>query len=237
MLFQVAALTLGFLGSFHCVAMCGPIALALPLDRKNRVAELSGILTYNAGRVLVYFLMGCLFGMVGTSFVIGGYQRSLSVTVGLLLLVSVILPGKVKARFRFNTGLFSFISSGKACIGKLFRRTGYVSLLLIGALNGLLPCGFVYTALAGAVVAGGVLKGGLFMLFFGLGTLPAMAVLSLAGNKLSSGHRKKIRQVMPVFVIGMALLLVLRGLNLGIPYLSPELSSAQWSQHICCHAK
>ncbi len=235
MLILLTAITLGFLGSFHCVGMCGPIALALPLNRKNILTITSGVLTYNGGRILTYALFGCLFGLVGSSFVIAGYQRILSIALGIGLIISVLLPENAARRFRLSRNIFSIISAQKANVAKLFRRTGYPSLLLIGMLNGLLPCGFVYTAVAGSILTGGVLQGALFMAFFGLGTLPAMAALSLAGNKIGLGFRNRLRQAVPVFIIAMAALLILRGLNLGIPYLSPKLSSSDWTQHTCCH--
>ena len=236
-MFLITAVALGFLGSFHCVAMCGPIALAIPLDRKNLRSEVTGILSYNGGRILTYSLLGSLFGLVGHSFVLAGYQRSLSIVLGLSLLASVIIPKTAFSRLQFKGGLFLMIARRKADVGKLFRRTGFSSLFLIGTLNGLLPCGFVYAGLAGSLLSGGILKGALFMALFGLGTLPAMAALSFAGNKLSAGFRVFIRRVLPVLVLFMGVLLILRGLNLGLPFISPDLSSPDWSQHTCCHKK
>jgi sulfite exporter TauE/SafE len=229
-----AALGLGFIGSFHCVGMCGPIALALPLNRKTLWTQLDGTLAYNLGRVITYALLGSFFGLIGASFVLAGYQQLLSIGLGAVLLVSVILPERLVSRFRITSEVFSFVAKRKSQVGKLFQRTGWSSLFMIGMLNGLLPCGFVYTGIAGAVMTAGSLPGALFMALFGLGTVPAMAVVSLTGNKVSLGFRKQLRRWMPLFIAVISVCLILRGLNLGIPYLSPKFSP-QTGQHICCH--
>ncbi|MFI5148158.1 MAG: sulfite exporter TauE/SafE family protein [Bacteroidia bacterium] len=234
MSFFWAALGLGFIGSFHCVGMCGPIAFALPLNRKSFATQLSGVVAYNAGRVITYGLLGSFFGLIGASFALAGYQQILSIMLGMFMLLSVFLPERVASRFRLTAGVFSFLSKQKAQLGQLFRRTGFSSLFLIGLLNGLLPCGFVYTAVAGAVLCGSSLQGALFMALFGMGTVPAMAIVSLTGSKISLNFRKQLRRFMPVFTVLIAVCLIVRGMNLGIPYLSPKFS-AETGQHDCCH--
>jgi sulfite exporter TauE/SafE len=104
---------------------------------------------------------------------------------------------------------------------------------VIGLLNGLLPCGLVYLALASAVAAGSAVNGAAFMAFFGLGTLPAMFAIAVFGNFMRQGIRLKLRRAVPAFMTVMALLLILRGLSLGIPYLSPDMD-AKAKTPACC---
>ncbi len=233
----LAALSLGFLGSFHCVGMCGPIALALPLNKSSKSARLAGGLIYNLGRIITYSLLGGLFGLLGKSFVIAGYQQSLSITLGILILIMVFLPESAMNRFRISAEIYSLIGKLKSKFTALFQKKNYSALFFIGLLNGLLPCGLVYLGIVGAIATGEVLNGALFMALFGLGTAPAMLSLSLISNSISLNLRNKIRKAVPVFVVTMALLLIVRGLNLGIPYLSPQMSKTDCTQHSCCHKK
>jgi sulfite exporter TauE/SafE len=221
-----AAISLGFLGSFHCIGMCGPIALALPVHNKPLLEKNLLILVYNVGRILTYSILGVLAGLVGKSFVIAGFQQSLSILIGMLLLLFIFLPK------RFNLGGLHFFVWLKATLSKLFSIRSNSSLFFIGLLNGLLPCGLVYVALAGAVATGDWVQGAWFMAGFGVGTMPMMFVLPLASGLASPSFRSGINRFMPAVVTTMALVLILRGLNLGIPYLSPKISS---QTEVTCH--
>ncbi len=232
---QWTAITLGFLGSFHCVGMCGPIALALPLNQQSYFTKFFGVLLYNIGRMFTYALFGALFGLVGQSFVIAGYQQGLSIALGIVIVTMVIMPASMSNRFKITASIYSVIGNIKKKLGSLFQQKTYSSLLFIGTLNGLLPCGLVYLGIAGAIATGNGIQGGVFMAMFGFGTFPAMILLSLLGNTISISFRSKIRKVMPVFVACMGLLLILRGMNLGIPYVSPEMSATKVECHKCCH--
>lgn len=229
------ALTLGFLGSFHCVGMCGPIALALPLNRSSFFSKFFGALLYNFGRALTYALMGGLFGLIGQSLVLAGYQKALSITLGVAILLMVLLPSSVVTRFRITSFIYSYIGTVKQKLAILFQRSSYSSLFFIGTLNGLLPCGLVYLGIAGAIATGNSLQGSFFMFLFGLGTIPAMLSLTLLSSSISLNFRNKIRKAVPIFVVLMAVLLILRGLNLGIPYVSPVMSSTVPECSKCCH--
>ena len=231
----LTAITLGLLGSLHCVGMCGPIALALPVVKNNSFARVTGIFTHNAGRVFTYSILGLMFGLLGKTFIIAGYQQALSITLGVLILLVVLLPGRYIQNFNFFAGLYKPVSKLKSALGKLFVTKTYGSLFSIGVLNGLLPCGLVYTAIAGAIAVAAPLKSSLFMAFFGLGTVPAMLGLSLAGQRVSIDLRNKFKKVVPVFVTAMAVLLIMRGMNLGIPYISPELDKNNCTVHRCCN--
>ncbi len=239
----IAALTLGFLGSFHCIGMCGPIALALPLGRESKFKQVAGGVIYNAGRVFTYGIFGLIFGLLGKGFVIGGYQQVLSISLGVLILLGLLLPSRLSSEFGLTKVIFPFVSKVKSLLSNLFKqksppeksRVNFASLFLIGVLNGLLPCGLVYLGVAGAIATGDSVKGSLFMMMFGLGTLPAMLFVSLASNLISVEWRSKVRRAVPVFVAMMACVLILRGMNLGIPYLSPELGKTDCTKQSCCH--
>jgi uncharacterized protein len=230
----VAALILGFLGSFHCVGMCGPIALALPLNRSTNYTRVMGALSYNSGRVLTYTLLGSAFGLLGKGFVIAGYQQALSVFAGVFILLLFFSSGiKEKLNIR-SASLFGLVAKLKYKLRQQFKKSGNSSLFITGSLNGLLPCGLVYLGIAGAIATGDALKGSFFMFLFGLGTVPAMLILSFIGNSINLNLRNKIRRVIPVFVIVTAVLLILRGMNLGIPYVSPQMSVTKAECHKCC---
>ena len=103
----------------------------------------------------------------------------------------------------------------------MLAQKNYQSVFFIGLVNGLLPCGLVYMALAGAVATTSVVKSSLFMAAFGLGTLPLMWGVSFFGSFINVQTRVIIRRAYPYLMVGMAFLLILRGLGLDIPFLSP----------------
>jgi uncharacterized protein len=229
----LAAILLGLLGSFHCVGMCGPIVLALPLNRSSFISKLSGTLTYNIGRILTYSMIGILLGTLGKGFVIAGFQQALSISIGVLILLIVLFGSYFPSTGKFP-GIHSFVNKLKEKVRERFQISSYTSLFTIGLLNGLLPCGLVYLGIAGAFATGDSFQGGLFMFFFGLGTVPAMLSVSMMTNMITIDFRNKIKKAMPAFIVCMALLLILRGLNLGIPYVSPKMSATTVECHKCC---
>lgn len=228
----LAALTMGLLGSFHCVGMCGPLALSLPLSNNSAWAKFSGAFLYNAGRVVTYSVFGLVFGIVGKSVSVFGYQQWLSVILGLLIIIFIILPKRLTS-FSKNNFMMSFFEKIRAALGQLFFKKNYSSLFSIGLLNGLLPCGLVYMAAAGAVATGNISNSVLFMAFFGLGTLPVMWSVAFFGNFVGIGVRQKIRKVYPYMMMLMACLLILRGMGLGIPYVSPKVDLQKKEVHGC----
>jgi sulfite exporter TauE/SafE len=220
----IAALVLGFLGSFHCIGMCGPIALTLPVQHLNGFRKFTGILIYNSGRVFTYAVLGLLFGIIGMSFNLFGWQQILSILLGSLLVLFFISSFFKKRIFKnqfiqkyWNKYIIRWLTP-------LFHKKNMGNLFLIGLLNGLLPCGLVYMAVAGALATGNIINSSLFMAFFGLGTLPAMITMSFAGGFISLSMRNKIRKSVPYIIGLMGILLILRGMNLNIPYLSPAMS-------------
>jgi sulfite exporter TauE/SafE len=229
----LAAISLGLLGSFHCIGMCGPIALALPVHHYSTFKKYLGILIYNLGRIFTYTFLGLVFGLLGQSFFLGGFQQILSISIGVLLLLSVILTNTKWLNFKHFNFIYSFINSVKLKLGNLFNKKGLHFLFFIGLLNGLLPCGLVYLGIAGAIASGHYIKGAEFMFYFGIGTVPIMYAVAFLGQFITVKYRNTIRHAMPYVVSIMALMLIIRGLNLGIPYLSPQFEKEN-NKVTCC---
>jgi sulfite exporter TauE/SafE len=233
---MIASFMLGFAGSFHCIGMCGPIALTLPVQHLTGSRKMAGILLYNAGRISAYSIPGLIFGWLGKQLFLGGLQQWLSVITGILLLLVVAMK---LTGIRWTKGGHlpnAFTAKIKSSLGRLLQQQRFRTLYAIGFLNGLLPCGLVYLGIAGAIATGDVWKGMLFMAAFGAGTLPAMIGVTWFSHLISITVRNKMRSMIPVVVSLMGVLLILRGLNLGIPYISPTL--VPHSEHVvenCCH--
>ncbi len=209
-----SALTLGFLGSFHCAGMCGPLAIMLPKSSGSNSAILAGRFIYNAGRVLTYVTIGLFFGMLGLAAAMKGFQRELSVLTGVIIVVTVILSSGKKQRTKSFSSPNIYTTTIRSLLKKLFSRKSYVSLFLIGVLNGLLPCGFVYLAIAGAATTGSIAGGMIYMLLFGLGTFPIMMMLSVMANYAGLKFQKVFSRISPLVAIALALFLIYRGTDM-----------------------
>jgi uncharacterized protein len=216
-----SAFLLGLLGSFHCAGMCGPIAISLPLPGDSIWQKIPGGLFYNTGRILTYGLMGLIFGLVGEGLHLVGFQQIVSVTMGIIMIIAVLFPGLFRITSNQSDSSFRPLTLLKKTIGRLFAVKSLQSLFFIGLLNGMLPCGLVYFAIAGAIAAGNIVTSTWYMIFFGLGTIPMLLAISITGNIISASARQKITKLIPILVIIVGLFFILRGLNLGIPYLSP----------------
>ncbi len=222
-------LIIGFLGSLHCIGMCGPIALALPSGSFRSFSFYIGRILYNFGRVITYSFFGLIFGMLGKSFsfISIEFQQGVTIATGVVILLIVILPTGIKKKISDKFSFFNFTNKIKLYFGTLFKKGSISSLFFIGILNGFLPCGFVYVGLAGALVTGEVLSGIFYMALFGIGTIPVMFGTSLAGNFINVKIRQKISKAIPFFAGLIAILFILRGLSLGIPYISPKTEKIQ----------
>ncbi|MGE0567388.1 MAG: sulfite exporter TauE/SafE family protein [Bacteroidia bacterium] len=221
------AIILGSLGSFHCAGMCGPIALNLPYkDDKNSNPHL-GIILYNFGRITTYGILGLLFGLVGNTFVFFGVQQILSIIIGALILVSLVFTSHLFSKNKIGLFIDKKLFFVKTKIGMYLDRKGLVSHYTIGALNGMLPCGLVYMALAGALSTYHPINAATFMLIFGASTIPMLYTIALFGKLMRFSFRNHIKAITPYVVGIMAILLILRGLNLGIPYISPKINNAE----------
>lgn len=231
----ISALILGLLGSLHCVGMCGPIAFMLPVDRSNSFKKISQIGVYHFGRLLAYSLIGLVFGLLGKSFYIFGIQQQLSIIIGVLMIVIVFLPHKTIGKYNLSQPLYKLISKVKSSLGKALKKKTADTFLTIGFLNGFLPCGLVYMAVFGAIATGSLLEGSLYMILFGLGTVPLMTSAIYLGKFLNSAVKQRIQKAIPVFVVIIGVLFILRGLGLGIPYISPAPIVEMASSAVECH--
>jgi len=227
------AFVIGLAGSFHCVGMCGPIALALPGNFNTRVSLVASRVLYNLGRIFTYTLLGAILGTFGKAIALAGFQQAISIGLGVLLLLIAFFSINPENSFISIPLLNKFNHYIKLNLGKLLKVNSQSSLFTIGVLNGFLPCGFVYIGLAGAVTTGTVLNGALYMTLFGLGTFPLMLATSLLGSVISVKTRNVFKTLTPAFFILFACLFIVRGLNLGIPYLSPRVNVAD--TEVTCH--
>lgn len=221
----------GLLGSFHCIGMCGPIALALPKSKNLAASRL----LYNLGRITTYSLIGLMFGLLGQRLEMFGLQRIISISLGVLIIITVITPSAYRIKFAQRTGLYNGVALLKSYFGKMFKSHSMASMFIIGVLNGLLPCGFVYIGITGAIAVGNAVSGMVFMAMFGLGTLPVMLGASLVGSVINLNIRRRLTRLLPAFSIILAAIFIMRGLNLGIPYLSPKLEHKPAVEEIICH--
>jgi sulfite exporter TauE/SafE len=221
------AFALGLLGSLHCAAMCGPLMLALPVPPGGPARFFTGRMLYQLGRVATYALLGCIAGFAGKSLFVIGAQRWVSIALGVAILIGYFAARKISAAAPV-TRLVGFL---KTAMSAQLQRRDFRSLMLLGTLNGLLPCGLVYAALAGAAAQGAVVNGVVYMAVFGLGTLPTMLAASLSGKSFPFALKLKLRRLIPAGVCVLAALLILRGLGLGIPYVSPDLKASACCSH------
>ena len=217
----ITPLTIGIVGSLHCMGMCGPIVVALPLKKHNLASKITGALLYNSGRIITYSAIGVVFGTLGRGIRLAGFQQWTSILLGVAMVVSVLFPFIFKEKITIADLLSGYSSRLIVRLRKMFANRSYFSLFMIGILNGLLPCGLVYVAVAGAISSGNVLNGTLFMMLFGLGTVPLLLTASLASNVIGQRIRTKMQRVVPYFVFILGVLFILRGMSLGIPFVSP----------------
>ena len=221
----LASFFVGLLGSFHCIGMCGPIAIALPVPNSNNLSFVAGRLLYNLGRIVTYSFLGAVFGLLGSRLVISGFQQSVSIVLGIAIVIAVIIPAKYKSRISQHKIVQKITLPLKMGISDLFKRGTFSAMFLIGILNGFLPCALVYVALAGAIASGDAISGAAVMILFGLGTVPTMFTATILGKFININIRRKISKAIPVFALILGLLFILRGMSLGIPYLSPKISA------------
>jgi len=216
------AFLFGLISSLHCIGMCGPIAMMLPVDRNNEAKKATQIITYHIGRVTAYSLLGLFFGVLGRGLFLAGFQQKLSIVLGILMIVVVLVPEKVFAQYNFSKPVFRLISKVKTSLGAQFKNRTYKSIFTIGLLNGFLPCGMVYVALFGAIAMQNVTLGIAYMALYGLGTIPLMSVVVYASNVLSIPIRNRMQKIILVVAVCIGTLFILRGLGLGIPFISPS---------------
>ena len=223
----ISALTLGLIGSFHCIGMCGPIAIALPLKNQSWLERIISALLYNLGRTVTYGIMGAVFGLLGKGFQLIGIQQWVSIIMGIIMILSVIFPIIFRKYINADGFVTKWVSKLISTLRKLFSKRSYISLWVIGLMNGLLPCGLVYVAIAGAINTNDIVSGAIYMSIFGIGTIPIMASIPIVGNLIGTNIRRRFKGVISIFIVILGILFILRGLSLGIPYISPPTKMLQ----------
>lgn len=229
-----SAIIFGLLGSFHCIGMCGPIAFMLPVDRQNPVKRFFQIASYHLGRLFTYSLIGLLFGFLGKGFYFFGFQQQLSIIVGVLMILVIVFP-KILQRLSVSKKISTIILKIKNGLGKELKKKNNDTFFTMGFLNGFLPCGLVYMAVFGAITMSNAFKGSLYMFLFGLGTVPLMTAFVYLGNFTKGNFRQKIQKAIPIMVVFIGFLFIIRGLGLGIPYVSPAPILDLVSSTNACH--
>lgn len=216
------AFLFGLLSSFHCVGMCGPIAMMLPVSHNNPPRKALQVAIYHIGRLSSYTFLGLLFGIFGRGLYLAGFQQNLSIFIGIAILLVIIIPERLIASWTFAQPIYMLLGRAKAKLGQQFKKSSFGSLFTIGILNGLIPCGMVYVAIFGAIGMQNEVYGMLYMLLFGLGTIPLMTAVVYLKAFISISMRNKINKMIPYVAAIVGILFILRGLGLGIPYVSPS---------------
>ncbi len=229
------AFIFGLISSLHCIGMCGPIAMMLPLERSNPTKKAIQILLYHAGRLTAYGSLGLIFGFLGKGLYLAGMQQQLSIIAGVLIITIVIVPEKVFAKYNFSRPIYNILSKIKTSLGSQFKKKTLKAIFTIGLLNGFLPCGLVYAALFGAIAMQNEFYGATYMLFYGIGTIPMMTAVVYMTTLFSNPFRNKIQKLIPIVTVCIGVLFIMRGLGLGIPYLSPSTMSLYVQANPNCH--
>lgn len=219
----LASLTLGLLGSLHCIGMCGPLVIAVPSSTQKRWKYFVERILYNFGRAITYGIIGAGLGLIGKNILIG-VQQDLSIIIGVTIIFTVVIPFSLKSKLEKISPLKFIYGFVKQKFSVLMQKRGMIALFTLGMLNGLLPCGLVYTALIGAAAVADPFHSALFMIVFGVGTIPALVVVSVTGKLVSVKFRSLFTRAIPVLSMVLAVILILRGMNLGIPYVSPKVT-------------
>ncbi len=221
---MISGFIIGLAASLHCVGMCGPIALALPLNRKNAFTKWMDLIQYGVGKTAAYALLGILIGMLGAGIQLLNWMQTLSIVLGVI----TIIYGLMKIfKVSYSLGKLGTSLKLSAIMGKFFQSKSPFRLTLIGFANGFLPCGMVILALTNALLIGTPQASVLAMVGFGLGTLPALYAVNILGNKLTHLFKSKWNRVLPYYIVIMGVFIVLRGMDLGIPYISPKNKQVQ----------
>ncbi|MBW3519471.1 sulfite exporter TauE/SafE family protein [Flavobacterium sp. NKUCC04_CG] len=219
---MISALIFGLLSSLHCIGMCGPIAVMLPVSKNNSAQRVLQICTYHLGRITAYASLGLVFGIFGKGLFLAGLQQQVSIIVGVLMIVYVLIPQQKLGKFNFLMPFYRLVSKLKSALGKQFKSKSKGSLYLIGFFNGFLPCGMVYVALFGALATQSVGLGTLYMALFGVGTIPLMSAVIYVKDLFSVSFRSKILRYYPYVIVLFGVAFIIRGLGLDIPFLSPN---------------
>lgn len=219
---------MGLLGSLHCIGMCGPLVASIHRQNKTFIH----FAAYYIGKTSSYLLIGLLVGVLGSSLHLFLSQQKLSILIGCSFLIYFFIH-KFQLNSKTTFPQLALKLSNQFFSYKL-QNIGSKNLVM-GIANGFLPCGLVYTAATASIASGHLSYSMLFMLGFGLGTIPSLTsvnfILKLIPKKFLPIWEKLYRYL--TLLIGV--LLILRGLNLGIPYLSPNFDTEKQEVGTCCH--
>lgn len=215
------AFIIGLLSSLHCIGMCGPIAMMLPLDRSNQAKMTIQLILYHLGRISAYASLGLIFGLLGRGFYLAGLQQQLSIAAGIIMIAIVLFPEKKLARYNFSASVLRILAQVKTVLGNHLHKRSYKSFYITGLMNGFLPCGLVYAALFGALAMQDAALGVIYMALYGLGTLPMMSLVVYTAGMMTKPFRSAVYRFVPYITAFIGVLFILRGLGLGIPFLSP----------------
>lgn len=222
-------LLIGFLGGFHCVLMCGPLVLYLKHNRTNY--SLRGFTIHQGSRLLGYAVLGGLAGFIGFGFSLASLQQYMALLLGGVLLYTALSKLFYISKLRLKKVWYN------KWLSNIYSKLAATSVIPLGLLNALLPCGLVYSALALSAAYFDPIKGFVFMCFFGLGTLPALVLSFFLPTAWITSKKKTFRLVLPLTTALVGILLILRGLSIGIPYVSPHTEQLrivpQGSQYEC----
>lgn len=207
---MIAGFIIGFVGSLHCIGMCGPLTLMMMGSRRT----FSSFVLYHAGRIMVYVLLGLILGIIGHSIQLMELQKVITIVLGAAL---ILLYGIPKFRNRLESWYYN--SWFNKQIRKVLSRQLSIKKrwMLSGAANGFLPCGLTYVAAAGAIVLPSYTEAALFMIVFGLGTIPALALFTITGASLATRFKRFIPNTISLIAILSGSLLLLRGLLMTLP--------------------
>ena len=201
--------------------MCGPIAMMLPVDRHDPVKRAAQILLYHLGRIIAYATLGLVFGILGKGLYLAGMQQQLSIIAGLIMIAIVMVPERIFASYNFSKPVYKLISNIKQSLGSQFLKRNNRALFITGLLNGFLPCGLVYAALFGAIAMQSESLGTVYMVLYGLGTVPLMSAVVYVSGFLKNPIRNTFSKIVPYATVFIGMLFIIRGLGLSIPYISP----------------
>ncbi len=229
------AFVLGLVGSLHCVGMCGPIAFMLPVGKSSPSKKFIQVSLYHLGRLISYLALGLVFGAIGSAVFTFGVQQQISIIVGVIMLLLVVFPYKPMQKVKVFQPIYSVFYKIQSQLGASLKKDSFGSLFQLGLLNGLLPCGLVYMAIFASLAIGDFWESSLYMVFFGLGTIPLMTGVIYARDFIQQVMKWNPRRIIPYAVAFMGILFILRGLGLGIPYISPKPMIEQVSSNYECH--
>lgn len=218
----LSSLIFGLVSSLHCVGMCGPIAMMLPVDRSSSTKKTLQIILYHLGRLTTYGFLGLIFGFLGRGLYLAGVQQRFSIIIGIIIIAVALIPERIFAKYNFSKPIYRVISWLKSSLGQQFKKKTNKSIYTIGVLNGLLPCAMVYVALFGALAMQDIFLGTFYMILFGVGTIPLMSAVVYFSSFIKQNLGNGFHKIIPVVVVSIGVLFILRGLGLDIPFVSPS---------------